>query len=167
MNILRAILIAVEVITSFLLIAVILVQKTKSEGLGLAFGSGMGETLFGSRAGNVLTRLTIILTAIFLANTLVLGALFSGSRGQTSIMSQSADPMGMPPVSRPASAGAPTLPAQQPAGAPTLPGASLEDQGVSAPVVVDYTPPAEPSAPVVAEEVPVAVEAIPIEPEQK
>jgi preprotein translocase subunit SecG len=70
LDIVKAILVAVEVIISLLLVAIILIQKTKSEGLGLAFGSGMGETLFGSRAGIVLTKLTVILCIVFLVNTL-------------------------------------------------------------------------------------------------
>ena len=61
-------------ISSLLLVILILLQKSKSEGLGLAFGSGMGEALFGSRAGNILTKLTIIFAVVFLANTLLLGA---------------------------------------------------------------------------------------------
>ncbi|MBP9572862.1 MAG: preprotein translocase subunit SecG, partial [Kiritimatiellae bacterium] len=50
MSILITLLLLVEVITAFLLIVVILAQKSKDQGLGMAFGSGMGESLFGSRA---------------------------------------------------------------------------------------------------------------------
>jgi len=50
MPVVRAILVFVEVLTSLLLIGVVLLQKSKDEGLGLSFGSGMGESLFGSRA---------------------------------------------------------------------------------------------------------------------
>lgn len=74
----RILLIVVETLVSLLLIGVVLLQRARNEGLGLAFGSGMGETLFGSRAGNVLTRITVWLSVIFVANTLVLAVLYSG-----------------------------------------------------------------------------------------
>lgn len=77
MEILRYILIVVEVLCCLMLIGVILLQQSKSQGMGLAFGGGMGESLFGSRAGNVLTKLTVILSLIFLANTTILGILYT------------------------------------------------------------------------------------------
>lgn len=63
----------VELLTSFFLISAILIQKTKAQGAGLAFGASMGESLFGSQAGNFLTRTTVILAVIFLVNTVLLG----------------------------------------------------------------------------------------------
>jgi preprotein translocase subunit SecG len=80
---LQVILIIVEVVSSLLLIGLILLQKTKSQGLGLAFGSGMGEALFGSRAGNVLSRLTVGFATAFMLNTLFLAMLFSGQKGKS------------------------------------------------------------------------------------
>ena len=82
-------------------------QKTKSEGLGLAFGAGVGETLFGSRAGNVLTRITVVLGIVFLANTLVLAIIYSGV-SERSLMEQVTGPRGQaapPPRSRQAPTG--------------------------------------------------------------
>jgi preprotein translocase subunit SecG len=78
-NILINLLIVVEILVSVLLILVILVQPSKSGGLGGALGGGMGEQLFGARTGNVLTKATIILASIFLANTLGLALLYSRS----------------------------------------------------------------------------------------
>jgi protein translocase SecG subunit len=75
LTIILALLIVVEVITSLLLVGVILLQKAKDEGLGIAFGVGMGETLFGSRAGNILTRITIGLAVVFLVNTALIAML--------------------------------------------------------------------------------------------
>jgi len=72
MTIMQFILIAVTVISSILLLILILLQKTKADGLGLAFGSGVGEALFGSRAGNILSKLTIALACVFLGSTLLL-----------------------------------------------------------------------------------------------
>ena len=131
MGILRVVLIMVEVVCSLLLIGVILLQKSKSEGLGLAFGTGMGESLFGSRAGNVLTKITVTLAMVFLANTAFLGMLFTNAH-ETSIIDQRtssaplAAPMAQPEpgleVQAPAPATAPTL----------LPGSSLAEPAPAA-----------------------------------
>lgn len=84
MNILTGFLIAVEVIVSVLLILIVLVQPSKSGGGlgGAAFGGGgMGEQLFGARAGNVLTKGTVLFAVIFLVNTLALALVYSRSTG--------------------------------------------------------------------------------------
>ncbi|MDD2236593.1 MAG: preprotein translocase subunit SecG [Kiritimatiellae bacterium] len=86
MIIVKYLLISIEAIVSLLLIGIILLQKSKSEGLGMAFGSGMGETLFGSRAGNVLTKGTVILTVVFMVTTIALGIVFSGDTQSKSLL---------------------------------------------------------------------------------
>ncbi|HUZ17975.1 MAG TPA: preprotein translocase subunit SecG [Spirochaetia bacterium] len=65
MGFLGVVLIVVFIITSVLLIGVVLIQDEQGEGLGGIFGGG-SSTPFGSRSGNVLTRFTSILGAIFL-----------------------------------------------------------------------------------------------------
>lgn len=77
MEFVRILFVLVEALVCLMLIGIILLQKSKNEGMGLAFGSGMGESLFGARAGNVLTRATIVLGIVFLLNTLWLGILFA------------------------------------------------------------------------------------------
>ena len=79
MAIIRTLLIILEAACSLALIGLILLQKSKNEGLGLAFGSGGGDSLFGARAGNVLTKATVVIGCVFLLNTLILGILFAGS----------------------------------------------------------------------------------------
>ena len=74
---LKALLIVVEVISCLLLIGLILLQRSKSEGLGWAFGAGAGEALFGARAGNVLSKATVILGIVFMVCTLALGVMFA------------------------------------------------------------------------------------------
>ena len=118
MSILITLLLLVEVITAFLLIVVILAQKSKDQGLGMAFGSGMGESLFGSRAGNVLTRMTVTLIIVFTITTVVLGILFSGGREASrsgSVMDTVDMSRQVPaaPVAVPAPS-APLLPEEQP-----------------------------------------------------
>jgi len=74
---LKALFIVIEVLCCFLLIGLVLLQRSKNEGLGLAFGAGAGESLFGARAGNVLSRATVVLGIVFMASSLILGVLFA------------------------------------------------------------------------------------------
>ncbi|MEI6891455.1 MAG: preprotein translocase subunit SecG [Pontiella sp.] len=77
MFLMKALFIVVLVLCCLLLIGLVLLQKSKSEGLGLAFGAGAGESLFGARAGNVLSRATVVIGAVFMGSALVLGMLFA------------------------------------------------------------------------------------------
>ena len=77
MILMKALLLVVLVLCSLLLIGLVLLQKSKSEGLGLAFGAGAGESLFGARAGNVLSKATVVLGVVFMAVALLLGMLFA------------------------------------------------------------------------------------------
>ena len=58
-------------IISLLLIALILIQPSKSGGMGAAFG-GVGESAFGGKAGSHLTKTTVVMTAIFFVFALLL-----------------------------------------------------------------------------------------------
>jgi preprotein translocase subunit SecG len=91
---LKTLFIVVEVLCSLLLIGIILLQKSKSEGLGMAFGAGAGESLFGARAGNVLSKATVVLGIVFLANTLLLGVLFT--QKDKTLMEDAAVPAAQP-----------------------------------------------------------------------
>ncbi len=65
-----------HVLTSVLLIVVILMQASKEAGgFGVTFGGGATETVFGSRAGNVLTKATVVLASVLLVTTLSLAKL--------------------------------------------------------------------------------------------
>ena len=75
MNILIHFLLAVEAVVCLMLIGIILIQKSKGQGLGLSFGSGAAESVFGGQMGNVLTRTTVILAIVFLVNTTLLAVL--------------------------------------------------------------------------------------------
>ena len=63
----------IHVLSCVLMTVVILMQASKEGGgFGVAFGGAATETVFGSRAGNVLTKATIVLASIFLVSTLAL-----------------------------------------------------------------------------------------------
>ncbi len=140
-NVFRIILIIVEVISCLLLIGVILLQQSKSQGMGLAFGGGMGESLFGSRAGNVLTKITIILSIVFLANTTLLGIMYTTS-DERSLVEKTAAPAPLP-VTAPTASPSDMMtapPSQQGTLFPTMDEApaSVETQ-TSEPVVMPVT----------------------------
>jgi preprotein translocase subunit SecG len=86
MGFVRTLLIILEAACSLALIGLILLQKSKSDGLGAAFGSGGSDSLLGARAGNVLTKATVVIGIIFLLVTLVLGYLFAGSANESLVM---------------------------------------------------------------------------------
>ncbi|MFO7534818.1 MAG: preprotein translocase subunit SecG [Kiritimatiellia bacterium] len=77
MSVLIVFLTIVEVLCALLLVLLVLLQRSKDEGLGMAFGSSMGESLFGAQAATVLTKATVILAAVFMVNTIMLDRLYS------------------------------------------------------------------------------------------
>ena len=150
MSILISLLLIVEVLSAFLLVVVILAQKSKDQGLGMAFGSGMGESLFGSRAGNVLTRMTITLAAVFMLTTIALGILFAkGKTGGTGSIMEKADRQPVAPAAAPVAAApsaAPTMPAETPSASTAL---QMGEGGELAPTEApsaEEAPAAEPAA---------------------
>lgn len=69
-----------------LLIVIVLMQSSKSEGLAGAFGAGGGQTIFGSRTGDILTKTTTTLAILFMVTSLVLARL-SAHRGESLVES--------------------------------------------------------------------------------
>ena len=65
MGILSVALLVLFVIVAIMLILLVLIQDEEGDGLGGIFAGGSGSA-FGSRSGNVLTRTTSILGALFL-----------------------------------------------------------------------------------------------------
>ncbi|HYW85305.1 MAG TPA: preprotein translocase subunit SecG, partial [Spirochaetia bacterium] len=65
MALISVVLLVILVISAVLLVLVVLVQDEQGEGIGGIFGGG-SNTAFGSRSGNVLTRFTAVLAAVFL-----------------------------------------------------------------------------------------------------
>src|SRR5678816_40314 len=61
----------IHIIVCVFLILVVLLQAGKGGGMGIAFGGGGSQTVFGSSgAGNFLTRLTSITAVIFMVTSL-------------------------------------------------------------------------------------------------
>jgi preprotein translocase subunit SecG len=66
---LGVLLLVILIISAVLLVVLVLVQDEEGQGIGGIF-SGGSTTPFGSRSGNVLTRFTAVLAAIFFAGSL-------------------------------------------------------------------------------------------------
>ena len=103
--ILYGLVIAIHVIASLVLIAVILLQAGKGGGLGESFGGGSTQTLFGTKTSVFLTRATAACAIIYILTCLTL-AVMTGHRGR-SLMARGA-------AAGPAAAGAPAPSTPQP-----------------------------------------------------
>jgi len=72
---------------SLLLILVILMQRSKQDGLGAAFGGGLTETVFGAQTSNILVRITAWLIGMFFVLAITL-AYFYGHGRKSAIQEQ-------------------------------------------------------------------------------
>ena len=81
MHLLTILLTIVEVVVCVMLIGLVLIQRSKGEGISAAISGGMGESIFGANVGNVVTRTTVVLGIVFLLNTICLTLLMTNARG--------------------------------------------------------------------------------------
>ena len=142
MHVLSILLTVIEVIVCLLLIGLVLIQRSKGEGLSTAFGGGMGESIFGANVGNVVTRTTVVLGLVFLVNTILLTMILTASRGSNtgSVMddvprrSAASDAAALP-------AGLPPAPAATPLrSAPLTPAPAAPSAPVSVPAPAPVKP---------------------------
>jgi preprotein translocase subunit SecG len=70
------------VLVSIVLILVILLQKGRGGGLSAAFGGGMGGGLLGSKTGDFLTWVTIVLVGVFLTLAVLMGRFYRPQAGE-------------------------------------------------------------------------------------
>ena len=76
-NIAINILLFFYVIICVLMCLVILMQRSKQEGLGAAFGGGFTESVWGAQTSQVLVKATVVLTALFFILSITLARLYS------------------------------------------------------------------------------------------
>ncbi len=69
------------VLVSIVLVLVILIQKGRGGGLSGAFGGGMGGGLLGSKTGDFLTWVTIVLVGVFLTLAVLMGRFYKPKVG--------------------------------------------------------------------------------------
>ena len=81
MTALYYLLIFVFLFVSAILCLVILIQESKSSGLGASFGGDSGDSLFGASTPEVLKKITAYLAVIFLGGCIVL-SIWTGALGR-------------------------------------------------------------------------------------
>lgn len=69
-------------IISVILCFVILIQESKSSGLGASFGGDAGDSLFGTSTPEILKKITAWLLVIFLSGCIVL-SIWTGAMGRS------------------------------------------------------------------------------------
>jgi len=84
MEVVMTILYALVIVVALLLTILILIQPSKSGGFGAVFG-GVGESVFGARAGSHLTKATVVMTVIFFVLALALAAIIGHNRSSKSL----------------------------------------------------------------------------------
>lgn len=72
MQFVTALLYILLALTSLFLICLVLIQRGKGGGLAGAFGGAGGSSAFGTKAGDVFTRVTMISAAIWIAQNMLL-----------------------------------------------------------------------------------------------
>jgi preprotein translocase subunit SecG len=126
MNILIGFLTAIHVLIALFLIVLVLMQKSKDQGVGAAFGGGVTETVFGGGTVSALVRMTMWCAGVMLVTTLTLAYLHA-HRGASSrsVMERAIEQTPVAPAAVPAGQqlpglpqSAPPLPAPLPAPAP-------------------------------------------------
>ena len=117
---LRMVLTAVQVFSSLVIVALVLLQRGKGAEAGAGFGSGASGTVFGARgATTALSRATAIFAAIFMINSLALAYIgtMSTKEKQKTILEEAAEKP-KPAQTAPGSLQPPPAAAPAPAGAP-------------------------------------------------
>jgi preprotein translocase subunit SecG len=87
---------ALFLISAVALILIILVQKGRGGGLSGAFGGGMASGILGSKTGDFLTWVTIVLVGVFLTLAVVMAKFYKPSDFDLSTPSPPTVPTGPP-----------------------------------------------------------------------
>ena len=124
-----------------------MLQKPKEGGLG-GLAGGMGEAVFGANAGNVLVKVTVWLSVVFLANTLVIARVTSMRRSASDMGpdAQAPLPVQQEPSVPAALPSVPAAPASTPAALPAAPAKPAAPAAPAKPAAP--AAPAKPAAPV-------------------
>ncbi len=120
MGILIGFLTAVHILVALFLLVLVLMQKSKDQGVGAAFGGATTEAVFGAGTTTALVRMTIWCACIFLGCSLLLAVLHSrrDAGGGKSLMQRAVETAPAAPASTipalPVPEAAPTAPAVPP-----------------------------------------------------
>jgi|688.fasta_scaffold187506_3 preprotein translocase subunit SecG len=115
MELLKTILVVLQIITAIGVITLVLIQQGKGADMGAAFGGGSSGGLFGAAgSANFLSRVTAVFATIFFLSTLGI-TFFSSTKSQNAgVLSGTSAPVVAPAAEVPAPAtpapGSPTAP---------------------------------------------------------
>jgi preprotein translocase subunit SecG len=115
MELLKTILVVLQIISAIGVIALVLIQQGKGADMGAAFGGGSSGGLFGAAgSANFLSRVTAVFATIFFLSTLGI-TFFSSTKSQNAgVLSGTSAPVVAPAAEVPAPAtpapGSPTAP---------------------------------------------------------
>ncbi len=105
MQIWTTVLHALQLLTAFTMIGLVLIQHGKGADMGASFGSGASGSLFGaSGSANFLSRSTAACAAVFFACTLALAFSSNAGRGESTLGAGSVLDRAAPAASAPAPA---------------------------------------------------------------
>ncbi len=108
-------LLVVLIVACPLMCLVIMMQRSKQEGLGAAFGGGFTESVWGAQTSNVLVKTTVVLAIIFFSVSILLARLYSVRASvlekPSTLQEQLLKPV---PMTATNSAGAPVVPTATP-----------------------------------------------------
>ena len=141
-NIAIDILLVFFVIDCLLMCLVVLMQRSKQEGLGAAFGGGFTESVWGAQTSQVLVKTTVWLAAIFFIISISLARLYAHREALTEKDSSTLNQQLLHPVApAPASTNIPPAPLPIVPSAVPAPNASASPTNAPASAV-----PAKPTA---------------------
>ena len=108
-NVVIDVLLVFFVIDCLLMCLVVLMQRSKQEGLGAAFGGGITESMWGAQTSQVLVKTTVWLAAIFFILSISLARLYAHREAMTEKSSSALNQQLLQPVA-PASTNTPPAP---------------------------------------------------------
>jgi preprotein translocase subunit SecG len=139
------------VVVCGLLCLVVMMQRSKQEGLGAAFGGGLTESVWGAQTSQVLVKATVWLAALFFILSIALARLYSHRAGLekqlSPVQQELLHPASAPAALKPVTAPAPTnsAPALGPTATPMQPALSTPTttNAVPAPASTNAAPTAK------------------------
>ena len=129
-------LLVIFVVVCALMGLAIMMQRSKQEGLGTAFGGGMTSEMFGAGASSVLVKATVVLAALFFIISISLARLYSHKESLASAGQHSGVQQLLVPTAPASTDAAPVVvPESQPmpSTAPSAPGAPVAPAPVAPP----------------------------------
>ncbi|AJI53347.1 preprotein translocase subunit SecG [Francisella philomiragia] len=86
------IILTIDIIAAIAIVALVLLQQGKGANMGVSFGAGASNTVFGSKgAASFLFKMTVFFTAVFFVCCLTLGYLGKSQNATASVSSVSTD----------------------------------------------------------------------------